>query len=313
MTSIPTSAGAVAHFTAKYDAWIRLVEAKLGTFTLTRNEYDGLGRRIVRLDGLFDPDVTYDYYYNEEWQLIEERKDGDADPLNQYVWHPYYVDALAIRYYDANTDNAGILEYYHAQDANFNVTAVLEDDGDVLERYAYTPYGEVTILNADFTLDNDGTDVAGTHFYTGRERDYETGLQLNRNRFYASHLGRWMNRDPIEYEGSPYNLYEYVHCMPTFRFDPTGKNFATIGYACFSPSFRGFCHGECFCVAPGLPAEILRVAMITASALCCPTSCACGDVWGSPVQPAAMMACMQTSLRLAVPPQLARVISCNCD
>jgi RHS repeat-associated protein len=224
MTMSPWAGALTGGMTAVFDAWNRLVEAKLGTFTLTRNEYDGLGRRIVRLDGLFDPDITYDYYYNESWQLIEERKDADADPLNQYVWHPHYIDALAIRYYDANTDNSGILEYYHAQDANFNITAVLEDDGDVLERYQYTPYGEVTILNADFTLDNDGTDVAGTHFYTGRERDYETGLQLNRNRFYAAHLGRWMNRDPIGYEGGTSNLYEYIGSRPVHENDPNGTD-----------------------------------------------------------------------------------------
>jgi hypothetical protein len=50
----------------------------------------------VRVDVAASPDVTYDYYYNEQWQLLEERKDGDTDPLNQYLWHPYYIDALAI-------------------------------------------------------------------------------------------------------------------------------------------------------------------------------------------------------------------------
>jgi len=34
-----------------------------------RNEYDGLGRRIVRVDAA-SPDVTYDCYYNDRWQLL---------------------------------------------------------------------------------------------------------------------------------------------------------------------------------------------------------------------------------------------------
>ena len=41
--------------------------------------------------------------------------------------------------------------------------------------------------------------------------------------FYASHLGRWVNRDPIEYRGgNSYNLYEYVSGMPLYFVDPSG-------------------------------------------------------------------------------------------
>ena len=93
-------------------------------------------------------------YYNEQWQLLEERKEvsgtESADPLNQYVWHPYYIDALAVRYYDDNVDGSGIVEYDYLHDANFNVTAVTNSRSTVLERYNYTPYGEVTFLNAYF-------------------------------------------------------------------------------------------------------------------------------------------------------------------
>ncbi len=108
------------------------------------------------------------------------------------------------------------------QDANFNVTAVTDDTGAVVERYAYTPYGEVTVLDDDFSADSDGkSDISNEHLYTGRRRDPETGLQLNRNRFYAAGLGRWVNRDPIGYRGGP-NLYEYVNGMPLDGLDPSG-------------------------------------------------------------------------------------------
>jgi RHS repeat-associated protein len=46
-------------------------------------------------------------------------------------------------------------------------------------------------------------------------------LQLNRHRFYASHLGRWLTRDPIDYWGGT-NLYAYVGGMPTLYLDPSG-------------------------------------------------------------------------------------------
>jgi len=75
-------------------------------------------------------------------------------------------------------------------DANYNVTAALDDSTHtVVERYAYSPYGEVTFLDANFATDADQiSDIANTHLYTGRERDAETGVQLNRPWFAAGPL-----------------------------------------------------------------------------------------------------------------------------
>jgi RHS repeat-associated protein len=220
MTKIATSSGT---FDAKYDAWNRLVKLTDGPSYIYR--YDGLNRRIQKVLPFGAP--TLDYYYNEEWQLLEERQSGSSHPLAQYVWHPYYVDALAVRYYDSDVD--GVLNenndgrHYYLQDANYNVTAVVSDSSAVLERYRYSPYGEVTFLNTDFTLKFLQTSALGnTHLYTGRERDPETGLQLNRNRFYVPPLGRWANRDPIGYAGGTLNLYQYVESKPLIRLDSYG-------------------------------------------------------------------------------------------
>src|SRR5690606_10837339 len=91
----------------------------------------------------------------------------------------------------------------------------------VVERYHYTPYGEVTFLEPDFDAISAST-IENTHLYTGRERDPETGLQLNRHRFYHAQLGRWLTRDPIGYRGGTKNLYEYVATSPTGWVDPSG-------------------------------------------------------------------------------------------
>jgi hypothetical protein len=53
--------------------------------------------------------------------VLEERVGSDSVPLSQYVYHPFYVDAVVLHYYDENTDgdlldtNEG--EYYYLQDA----------------------------------------------------------------------------------------------------------------------------------------------------------------------------------------------------
>jgi hypothetical protein len=100
--------------------------------------------------------TPWDYYYNEEWQLLELRMNGGSHPAEQFVWHPYYIDALAVQYLDADRDgnlaenNDGA--HCYLQDANYNVTAVVDDNCNLLERYNYTPYGEVTFLNADHSI-----------------------------------------------------------------------------------------------------------------------------------------------------------------
>ena len=44
------------------------------------------------------------FYYNEGWQVVEVRKDEAPDPLARYAWHPYYIDAIAVRWYDKNAN-----------------------------------------------------------------------------------------------------------------------------------------------------------------------------------------------------------------
>ena len=211
-----------------------LVELKEGSTVKQTNQYDGLNRRIVR-DETGGSGVLKHFYYNEQWQVLEERKEVsgtiDPDPLAQYVYHPHYIDAVAIRYYDSNTDNVGIRKDYYLYDANFNVTALIVDNGSVVERYHYSPYGEVTILNPNFAKDsNQKSDIGNEILYTGRRLDPETGLQLNRNRFYHARLGRWVNRDPDGYVDSN-SLFEYVASDPLSMTDPSGLN-CEVHYIC---------------------------------------------------------------------------------
>jgi len=211
-----------------WDAWNRLVKVEVSptnasswTNVITC-EYDGLGRRIVKVDRTGMADVTYDYYYNGQ-QIVETRKDADTDPLEQFVWHTYYIDALAARYYDSDTDGSSVATHYFTHDANFNVTAVTNSSGTVQERYEYTPYGAVAVLDADFSNDGDGiSDIGNGTLYTGRLLDPETGYYYYRARYYDPWLGRFVGRDPIEFRGSKWNLYEYVKGKPSKLVDPSG-------------------------------------------------------------------------------------------
>jgi uncharacterized protein RhaS with RHS repeats len=52
-------------------------------------------------------------------------------------------------------------------------------------------------------------------------------INTSANAVYAPHLGRWMQRDPIAYEGGQRNLYEYVASQPGGNVDPNGLQIGT--------------------------------------------------------------------------------------
>ena len=78
--------------------------------------------------------------------------------IKQHVWgHTYTDELLQI----GNTDDLGdsVVEtfYWPCQDANYNVTELYESDGDLAERYIYSPYGRRTAFKPD------SSDTFGTY------------------------------------------------------------------------------------------------------------------------------------------------------
>ncbi len=114
--------------------------------------------------------------------------------------------------------------HFYTHDALYNVTSMVDEATDsAVERYAYSPYGEATVLDASFTaVSGNSSDFDNELLYTGRRIDPATGLQLNRNRFYHQQLGRWVSRDPIGYDGGDMNLYGYVGPKIITLLDPFG-------------------------------------------------------------------------------------------
>ena len=214
-----------AGLTLKYDAWNRLVEVTDGTTVVGKYEYDGLNRRILNYRDFVDYEVYEHYYYNASWQVLETRFDFSGNPPEglqpwlQYVWSARYIDALVLR--DQNTDSDGLCDderLYYLTDANFNVTALVDTGGTVLERYVYDPYGKVTIYWPDWSSTLSASNYYNRILYTGREYDPETGLYNYRSRPYHAELGRFPGRDPI----GARNLYLYVAANPVADLDPYG-------------------------------------------------------------------------------------------
>ncbi len=102
----------------------------------------------------------------------------------------------------------------------YDVVAITDGTGAVVERFLYDPYGKSTVLDPNFAVDSDSlSDYDWETRFTSREFDKETGLDYFRARYYHSGVGRFVNRDPIGYISGP-SLYAGFFA-PNFR-DPSG-------------------------------------------------------------------------------------------
>ncbi len=113
-------------------------------------------------------------------------------------------------------------------DANWNTTAVIgynltSGTWNVVQRYVYSPYGSIIILNPDFSTTPAGTVPIVNNLYQGMPLDPATGLYYERARWYSPSLGTWISQDPAGYINGA-NTYQFVGSDPVGRFDRTGES-----------------------------------------------------------------------------------------
>jgi RHS repeat-associated protein len=208
-----------------YDAWNRLMAVESGGAAVASYSYDALGRRTTETST-----ATLDLYFSKDWQVVEEQAGGGTQ--TQYVWSPVYVDAMVER------DTSDGTRLYVQQDADWNVTTVVDVTGTVQERYVYEPYGAVTFLAPDGSS-RTGSAVDWIYLHEGGRLDTASGLYNFRQRDYAPALGRWLEQDPIGFRGGQANLYAYVGNDPVNRADPLGLCAIWIGYN-YVPQAEGY-------------------------------------------------------------------------
>jgi RHS repeat-associated protein len=198
-----------------YDAWNRLVAVRNGSTTLETYSYDALNRRITENTG-----TPVDLYYNTAWQVIEEQVAGSSTGNTQYVWCLLLSDTLVER--DSNPNGSLPLRLYAQQDANGNITALVDTSGSVVERFVYDPFGAATALDPSWS--GPGSSLFGWRYlFQGLRYDATIGLYYARNRDYSPTLGRWLQQDPIRFQAGDLNLYRMEFNRPATSHDPTGK------------------------------------------------------------------------------------------
>ena len=228
MVSVPKSDLPTSSYQCIYDAWNRLVRVRDGKKTVAEYQYDGRNFRVVKktyTTGVFS-EVRH-FYYTNDWQVLEERASDTLTsdprtlaPVSQFVWGQRYIDDLILRDRDTNAD--GILDerLYALQDANWNVVALADTTGEIVERYSYSAYGTPVFLDSSHVAR-----VSSLYnwniLYCGYRWDNLSQKYQVRYRNLWSHLGRWERRDPIGYQGG-INLYCYVRNRTLINTDPRG-------------------------------------------------------------------------------------------
>jgi RHS repeat-associated protein len=203
--------------TFKYDAWNRLVEARdASNNLLVSYRFDALTRRVSETKG----SNVRDFYYSSQWQVLEERLNGTTDI--RYVWSPIYVDAMILR--DRDSDANGSLEerLYVIQDANFNVTALVNTSGVVVERFAQDAFGVVTVYDSDWSVRSGGSTYGWIYGHQGGRFEAFAGQYHFRHRDQSPTMGRWKQMDPIGFAAGDLNWYNGLANNPFRWVDPSG-------------------------------------------------------------------------------------------
>lgn len=197
-----------------YDAWNRLVRVNdANENIIAEYTYDALGRRITETK----QGVTTHFYHDDAGRVILETADDPQSMLDgyRYVYSP--VDGTLIlrdQYYDG----AFAERLWVQQDAAGNITALVDANGDVVERFIYDRYGAVTVLNEDWSAKQSGSNYNWKHFFGEARFDAQTGLYLLGSSDYSPSLGRSIER--AETPTPPQIPAQPVPVPPTPFFDP---------------------------------------------------------------------------------------------
>jgi RHS repeat-associated protein len=208
-SSLPSTASRLT-----WDFENKLLAADIDSTVDVFYKFDALGRRVARHSVSTGEHTVY---FQSGQQTIADYTAGTAanSPTYSYVYASY-IDEPVMR-----ASSGGSVKHYFHRNQQYSITALTDGSGTIVERYAYTAYGELTITDSSGTL-RTASAVNNRYTYTAREWDSKLALYHYRARMYDSLAGRFCGRDPIGYHGSEWNLYEYVNANPLSGLDSEG-------------------------------------------------------------------------------------------
>jgi len=181
-----------------FDGQHRLIS--IGGDVPCQYSYNGAGNRLEAIrDG-----VTTRYIYDAAGNLLAE-----ADEHNTIT--RYYIHGLGLLAMVTPSDKV----YCYHFNATGSTIAMTDGSQEVVNKYAYTPFGIIT---------NQQEAVPQPFKYVGQHgvMTEPNGLQYMRARYYDPSVGRFISEDPIGFGGGDVNLYVYVDNNPIMFVDPLG-------------------------------------------------------------------------------------------
>jgi len=127
----------------------------------------------------------------------------------------YYVPGLMLDHIEVMHE--GGADYYFVRDHLGSVRLVLDANADIIEKYEYSDYGELTIKDAYGTPLTQSA-IGNRITYTSREWDAALGLYYYRARWYDPTLARFTQKDIMHFT----NRYIYVSNNSINKTDPFG-------------------------------------------------------------------------------------------
>jgi RHS repeat-associated protein len=194
--------------TYTFDAQNRVTTASKNGLTVTF-VYDALNRVVTRS---FSDGRRYDNIW-DGWNLILT-----YDGSNNWIVAPTHGPNGIEYEYNTTTLTAEMI----FKDASGSTTHVADaDTGQLNEWYRYDLDGTPMIYAPDGSSRTASAyDIR--HYFTGQQWYSDLGLYDLRNRFYSPDIGRFLQTDPIGFEGDATNLYRYCGNNPVRGSDPKG-------------------------------------------------------------------------------------------
>ncbi|MFA5162477.1 MAG: RHS repeat-associated core domain-containing protein [Elusimicrobiales bacterium] len=196
-----------------YDAQNRLTQVNLPSGYSETLRYDATGRRIAKTI-THNGETIREQHYIYDGEDIAFVTDAAGALKSLYTHGPGTDEPLMLR--------KGASDYYLLADGLGSIIAIADQTGSIAERAQYQAYGRPVFRNEVTGSTSSWSQTGSLYSYTAREWDAETGLFYYRARYYAPDIGRFIQKDPIGFNGGDTNLYAYVGNRPNRYIDPTG-------------------------------------------------------------------------------------------
>ncbi|MFA5162848.1 MAG: RHS repeat-associated core domain-containing protein, partial [Elusimicrobiales bacterium] len=196
-----------------YDAQNRLTQVNLPSGYSETLRYDATGRRIAKTI-THNGETIREQHYIYDGEDIAFVTGADGALKATYTHGPGTDEPLMLR--------KGASDYYLLADGLGSIIAIADQTGTVVERAQYQAYGKPVFRNEITASTSSWSQTGSLYSYTAREWDAETGLFYYRARYYAPDTGRFIQKDPIGFNGGDTNLYAYVYNNPGLYRDASG-------------------------------------------------------------------------------------------